>query len=470
MLYAGEKPGMQESQNTVHEKPGDSVVDTFGFRHAAREIPGPMRDETGVSDLPLPEWEDSAFPGNARPLLTGAPLIFFSGKEPTDAVNIDHPPRQESLPGSGETRTRGPGIAGQNRQETVPLRGENDHYQQILEKTREGILVVREGVIVYSNPVLRNIFGKCAPGEMEGHRLTDFVHAMDRDLISAFLDGPARAEKPDRVFTFRIPALGGIVRYLECRSTSIEWDRQPAMLGFITDITEQREAKAALDLANRKIGLLNDLTRHDIANRLTVLRGRVKRARVTTEDPRIIRELDEAESAGRDIFQYLEMARMYQDMGMIFPQWLSLRSLLDSDRILRDIMDLKIILDSPNMEIYADPLCPRVFENLIDNSRRHGNSVSEIRVTAKETDHGLVIILEDNGGGIPPEDKESIFEQGVGKHTGLGLFLSREILSITGITIRETGTFGAGARFEITVPREAYRILSADQGIVLPCT
>jgi len=46
---------------------------------------------------------------------------------------------------------------------------------------------------------------------------------------------------------------------------------------------------------------------------------------------------------------------------------------------------------------------------------------------------------------------------GYGKHTGLGLALSREILAITGITIRETGTPGAGARFELRVPPENCR-------------
>jgi len=45
-----------------------------------------------------------------------------------------------------------------------------------------------------------------------------------------------------------------------------------------------------------------------------------------------------------------------------------------------------------------------------------------------------------------------IFDKGFGKNTGLGLFPAREILSITGITIRETGEPGKGVRFEITAP------------------
>ena len=60
--------------------------------------------------------------------------------------------------------------------------------------------------------------------------------------------------------------------------------------------------------------------------------------------------------------------------------------------------------------------------------------------------------------GFRSQIKRRIFERGFGNNTGLGLFLSREILSITDITIRETGEPGKGARFEINVPREKYRI------------
>ena len=80
-----------------------------------------------------------------------------------------------------------------------------------------------------------------------------------------------------------------------------------------------------------------------------------------------------------------------------------------------------------------------------------------IRVSSQESDASLTIICEDDGVGISAEDKKKLFTRGFGKNTGLGLFLSREILAITGITITEAGTPGKGARFEITVPKGAYR-------------
>ncbi len=70
-----------------------------------------------------------------------------------------------------------------------------------------------------------------------------------------------------------------------------------------------------------------------------------------------------------------------------------------------------------------------------------------------------MLTIEDDGTGVPEYDKEKIFSRGFGRNTGLGLFLAREILSTTGMTITETGTYQKGARFEIRVQKGAYRFL-----------
>ncbi len=99
----------------------------------------------------------------------------------------------------------------------------------------------------------------------------------------------------------------------------------------------------------------------------------------------------------------------------------------------------------------------KVLQNLYDNTLRYAEGVDCVMIRCEEQDGSLVITWEDNGPGVPDNLKERIFEKGVGKNTGLGLFLAREILSITGITISETGVYGEGARFEILVPGSAWR-------------
>jgi Signal transduction histidine kinase len=74
-----------------------------------------------------------------------------------------------------------------------------------------------------------------------------------------------------------------------------------------------------------------------------------------------------------------------------------------------------------------------------------------------ESDGNLTIIYEDNGRGVPDAEKEEIFMRGYGKNTGYGLFLIREIVSITGCTITEQGIPGEGARFLIEVSKGGFR-------------
>jgi len=108
--------------------------------------------------------------------------------------------------------------------------------------------------------------------------------------------------------------------------------------------------------------------------------------------------------------------------------------------------------------VYADAMLEKVFANLLDNSVRHGERVTSIRVSSRMDGTTLVVVWEDNGTGIVASDKEKIFGRGYGKNTGMGLFLIREILALTGISIRETGVPGSGARFEILVPEGKYRL------------
>jgi len=68
---------------------------------------------------------------------------------------------------------------------------------------------------------------------------------------------------------------------------------------------------------------------------------------------------------------------------------------------------------------------------------QHHTTFRAILPRDRVPDH--LIVCEDDGEGIGADEKEMIFDRGFGKNTGLGLALSREILDITGITIRETG-------------------------------
>ena len=144
---------------------------------------------------------------------------------------------------------------------------------------------------------------------------------------------------------------------------------------------------------------------------------------------------------------------------MKVPVWQNVEAGITKALAVLPMRDIRVTAEVNDLELYADPLFEKVFYNLIDNALKYGGQkMTLIHITSRESEKGPVISVEDDGVGISAEDKKRLFERGFGHHTGLGLFLSREILAITGITITETGEPGKGARFEITVPKDAYRI------------
>ena len=224
--------------------------------------------------------------------------------------------------------------------------------------------------------------------------------------------------------------------------------------GILHDITDRKKAEDALRQANRQLNLLTGITRHDILNKVTIILGYLGIAQRKSTDPALGEYFSKMESATKAIRSQIEFTRVYQDLGTNEPQWQVLDTIQPRSHVPPDIT---FTADVEGILVYADPMLEKVFFNLLDNSVRHGQRVTAIRVASLQSGTSLTIVWEDNGVGIPPDEKEKIFERGFGKNTGLGLFLVREILAISGITIRETGTEGQGARFEILVPVGEYR-------------
>jgi signal transduction histidine kinase len=224
--------------------------------------------------------------------------------------------------------------------------------------------------------------------------------------------------------------------------------------GVLTDITARKKAEEALVEASRKLMLLNSVTRHDIMNQLLALNGFLQVASSRTTDPVMVEYLAKFQRIAETISSHIEFTRAYQELGINVPAWLQV-----ADVIRKTPGSHPVSCDGScqKIEIFSDPMLERVFFNLFENSVRHGEHVTRIVVRCELVEENLRIIIEDDGVGIPQSDKAKIFNRGFGKNTGLGLFLVREILAITGITIEETGTPGNGARFEMLVPKGAFR-------------
>jgi signal transduction histidine kinase len=226
----------------------------------------------------------------------------------------------------------------------------------------------------------------------------------------------------------------------------------------IRQAVQGRMAETELTRENKKSTLLYNISRHDIVNRLTVLRAKIKQVKkLSSKDPTLLPYLNKIEDEAREIFNNLETARIYQEIGINVQEWHIIADILRPVILRAGAAGIRCSVDVGNLEICADPLLPGVFSNLFDNVMRHGSHVTNLIITRHRTAEGMLVVWEDDGVGIPVEDKERVFDQGYGKNTGLGLFLCREILAITGITLKENGVPGKGARFELLIPGENYR-------------
>jgi signal transduction histidine kinase len=224
------------------------------------------------------------------------------------------------------------------------------------------------------------------------------------------------------------------------------------------DITERKRMEGELHDTNRKLNLLSNITMHDISNQLQAMTGLLELAQIQEDRTRAAKYIDKALVSGDRIGAMIRFTRDYESIGVLAPSWLNIRMVIERAWATAQHGEYQMHDDvDATLEFYADNLVGKVFHNLMDNSMNHGGKVSTIRCRTEMGEEGLKVIVEDDGIGIMHHDKERIFERGYGKDHGLGLFLSREILGITGIHIRETGQPFQGARFEITVPKSAYR-------------
>jgi len=236
------------------------------------------------------------------------------------------------------------------------------------------------------------------------------------------------------------------------------------MTGTHLDISERKAAEEALRQVNRKLNFISSLTRHDILNRVSVLLGYLDRAKSMTGDTALLEHLERLEVSTRTIGKLVQFTRDFKDLGMHPPQWFAIEDILRGISDSVDPAGITLCFDVGQWEIYADPQITQVFNNIIENARIHGKKATEVHVRCVTKDRELSMVIEDNGVGIPEEMKKEIFEPGMIRNRGFGLFLTREILSITGLTIEENGGTGKGARFEIRAPLGSFRMPQVHDG------
>lgn len=229
--------------------------------------------------------------------------------------------------------------------------------------------------------------------------------------------------------------------------------------GNIMDITQRKQLEQSYREAIQKLKMLTGITRHDVVNDLSIISLSLELLQDSEDEEAKENLMTKAFDAINLLNKTINFTREYEDFGSVSSQWQPLQAMISEEQAVISLCGISVENTIPSdIEVYSDPIIRKVFRTLFDNAVRHGGEdMSLIRVSTEERDNNLIVVFEDNGIGVPENEKELIFHHGFGKHTGIGLFFAREILAINSITIRECGVETEGARFEILVPRGVFR-------------
>jgi PAS domain S-box-containing protein len=337
------------------------------------------------------------------------------------------------------------------------LESSEERYRSLVEITDTGDLVLdNRGLITDANEVYLRLTGRSSLDELIGHSVTEWTAPYDLERNAREVE---KCLTTDQVRGLEIDYVkpDGTIQPVEINAAVFNAGSGDVILTLCRDISERKRTNVALQQARNKLNLLNAVTFQDIQTATFSLSAYQELVKTVLVDAKARSYVDKQELFLKKMVDTLAFARNYQEMGMHPSRWQNVQQVFLYAISHLDFLHMKQNLQLENLEIFADPLFEKALFNIMENVLSHGVRATEVTLRYEEkTDH-LTLIIGDNGVGIPPEEKNMIFDRGYGKGSGLGLFLVREVLSITGMTIKESGTPGQGTRFEITVPHGVYR-------------
>jgi PAS domain S-box-containing protein len=338
------------------------------------------------------------------------------------------------------------------------LRESEARYRALSEESPDQIFInSRDGTIQYVNSAVLKLFNR--PRDQVIGKLAknlfppEIVKAQEANRQKIFETGEC-------VHTEDLIQFGDEKLWIDVHLMPLQnqMGNVTSILGIARDITQRKQAEAVISLMSKKLAILSSITRHDINNQLAGILGYLDMLKSEVHDTSLDEYFQTLSESARQILVMIQFAKDYELIGVNAPVWQNCHTLVETAAKEASLGKVMVKNDLPaHAEVFADPLIEKVFYTLIDNAVRYGGKITTIRFSADESGDEDLIVCEDDGEGVVAEEKEKIFERGFGKHTGLGLALAREILTITGITVREKGIPGTGARFEMTVPKGMFR-------------
>ncbi|NLE04165.1 MAG: PAS domain S-box protein, partial [Crenarchaeota archaeon] len=244
---------------------------------------------------------------------------------------------------------------------------------------------------------------------------------------------------------------------VEVNSKLINLDGKTLLLNIVRDTSDRKKVQEQLTEVNEKLRVIGKLTRHDVRNKLSVININtylLKKKLVDNLD--VKKYLDGIDSAVSTSGRLLDFSKLYEEIGAGAKINIDVKRFFDEAVTLTPTLGkIKIINQTSGLKVFADSLLRQIFYNLIDNSLKHGKKITKIKIYYKKFENHIELYYEDNGVGVPTQDKDKLFIEGFSTSggTGLGLPIIKKILQVYKWTIQEIGTPGKGIKFVIKIPK-----------------
>ncbi|MFW6196337.1 MAG: two-component system sensor histidine kinase NtrB [Thermoplasmatota archaeon] len=331
-------------------------------------------------------------------------------------------------------------------------------YRNLVEASPDTILLIdsKSGKVIDANQRVEDLF-KMSREEVINKDISELVPENEENVYEKLFEqwkvGTMYSGKKE----LHILDSGGKEVPVEIGTSSLELEGKKVIFGVFRNITKRKEAEERQEF-------LHSLLRHDVRNKVSIVRGYHELI------------MDENFDLPQSVKNYISMAEDgIEESIEIIKKVSSLRKAqeedvkkVEIDQIVKDVLDhtediasdkgIEITCDytEEGQEVKGGSLLDQVFTNIIENAIQH-SGCSHIKIHSESTEDEIIYTIEDNGKGIPDEEKEKIFKKGYTtdeeRGTGLGMFLVKTLLKIYEGEIEVKDSEMGGTKFNVTLKK-----------------
>ncbi|TYT63828.1 histidine kinase N-terminal 7TM domain-containing protein [Natrialba swarupiae] len=326
-------------------------------------------------------------------------------------------------------------------------------FQALIENVSDVVTVVDEdGTVTYVSPSVRSVLGY-DPSDLVGESLFELVHADDRaDAIDEFA-GLVTYSNTEARFEYRVRHRDG--SWLVFEGIAVDLLDNGIIDGVVInsrDVTDRIARERELERTNQRLDEFAGVISHDLQTPLGIAQTYAQFAERSSSEDDFQTLHDAHERMETMITNLLTMARTGTTLEE--PSPVSIQSV--AEEAWSGIWAREATLECDLEDGWTVPgdhdQLLHVFENLFRNAVEHNDSPITVRVAHIDDDPNQGFLVEDDGRGISPENREIVFDRGHSTTeggAGFGLAIVRDVVKAHGWQIAVRDRPDGGARFEV---------------------